>query len=534
MRRVLAISLLVALVFVVPLGCKVKGGEKDEVLARIGGQIVTEKDLDDFIKTLPSDQQDKYNNEEGKKVLLEALINQKILEMAAKEIGMNNDPLVKQRMEYAAMRVLIMEYYNKYINENLWIPEKQLKDYYSNHKEDFVAPEKVKIKCIVKKDKDAAQSVYDRLMKGEKFDVLANNESEDASTRSLGGLLPEFDITGNGATGLAKDTKIQKKAFEMAVGELSEPFQTDYGYVVMMVQEKTPAQQKPFDQVRAEIAKAIVVTDKAVEDYYNQNIDKYKQSEMYEVASCYFTDRAKAESALVDLRAGTKSFMQVAQESDIEDSAKSKGGYFNWLKKGGMISALGKSEEAEQLIWASNVNDCVGPVKGEKGWHIFMIKSYQPEGYKQLTEMHDSIADALYSQYKSEAADRAFADLMDKYNVVNFIQLGDFKNMSAKEIMDSAKNATNPVQAVTAYKALVTLYPKDEHANEAQFLIGFLNAEELQRYDEAEKAFEKLFKDYPDSDFIDDAQWMMDNMREKTPLSSDVQDAVSNAAGLTQ
>jgi peptidyl-prolyl cis-trans isomerase C len=534
MRRVLVASLLLALVFIVPIGCKVKGGEKDEVLARIGGQIVTQKDLDDFIKTLPADQQDKYNTDEGRKVLLEALINQKILEMAAKEIGMNNDPLVKQRMEYAAMRVLIMEYYNKYINENLWIPDNQLKDYYSKHKEDFVAPEKVKIKCIVKKDKDAAQSIYDRLMKGEKFDVLANNESEDASTRSLGGLLPEFDASGNGATGLAKDTNVQKKAFQMAVGELSEPFQTDYGYVIMMVQEKTPAQQKPFDDVRAEIAKAIMVTDEAVENFYNQNIDKYKQSEMYEVASCYFTDRAKADAALAALRAGSKSFMQVAQESDIEDSAKSKGGYSNWLKKGGMISALGKSEEAEKLIWGSNVNDFVGPVKGDKGWHIFMIKNYQPEGYKKLEEVHDSIADALYSQYKSEAADRAFADLMDKYNVVNYIQLGDFKNMTAKEIMEAAKNATNPVQAITAYKALVALYPKDEHANEAQFLIGFLNAEELQRYDEAEKAFEKLFKDYPNSDFIDDAQWMMENMRQKTPISSDLQKAVNDAAGLNQ
>jgi len=449
--------------------------------------------------------------------------------MAAKEIGLQNDPLVKMRMEYAAIRVLIMEYFNRYINENLWIPEAELKEFYQEHKDNYISLEKVTIRVILKTEKADAQDIYQRLMKGEKFEELANNESEDVSTRSLGGLLPQFDITGKDAKGLAKDKDIQKKAFEMEVGEISEPILTDYGFVVMMVDEKVEEQLMPFEEVRAQVARDYAVPEEEIERYYQENMDKYLQTEMYEVVSCYFIDKAKAESALIALANEEKSFAQVVKESDIEDSAKGSGGYFNWLKKGGMLSALGRSEEAEALIWASQVGDYVGAVKGEKGWHIFYIKDHKPEGYKSLEEVYNSIADSLYNDYKTEASDRAFADLTEKFEVVNFLEMGEYRKMTADEIMEVAKNAANPVQAINAYQAVLAMYPESEQADEALFLIGFLNAEELSRFDEAEKSFKELIKKYPQSDFIDDAQWMLENMEAKVPLSQDVEDAVGEA-----
>lgn len=528
MRRVLTISFLLSFLFILPLGCQ-EGEEGDEVLARIGGQIISESDLEEFILTFPPDQQERFKTEEGKKILLEGLINQKILELAAKEVGLQDDPLVKMRMEYAALRVLVGEYFNRYINENMWIPEAQLKDYYEEHKDDYVAPEKVKIRCIVKKEEADSRAIYERLMKGEKFEVIATNESEDVSSRSLAGLLPEFDIDGVGAVGVARDTDIQKKAFEMEVGEISNPIVTDYGFVIIMVDERIPEGQLSFEEVRAEVARALAVSDEDIASYYDQNIDRYKQTEMYEVVSCYFSDKGTALSALEELRAERKSFSQVVEESEIEDSAKVRGGYFNWLKKGGMVSALGRSEEAEALIWAGEVGDYVGPVKGEKGWHIFYIKDYKPSGFMSLDEVYDSISDILYSQYRTEAGDHAFADLMDKYDVVNYMELGEYRTMSAKEIMEVAKNASNPVQAINAYKAVVALYPTDEQADKAQFLIGFLNAEELSRFEDAEEAFKKLLKEYPDSDFVDDARWMLENMGSEAPLSDEVEDAVDEA-----
>ena len=83
MRRVLMISFLLSFLFILPLGCQ-EGEEGDEVLARIGGQVITESDLEEFILTFPPDQQERFKTEEGKKILLEGLVNQKILELAAK------------------------------------------------------------------------------------------------------------------------------------------------------------------------------------------------------------------------------------------------------------------------------------------------------------------------------------------------------------------------------------------------------------------------------------------------------------------
>ena len=48
---------------------------------------------------------------------------------------------------------------------------------------------------------------------------------------------------------------------------------------------------------------------------------------------------------------------------------------------------------------------------------------------------------------------------------------------------------------------------------QSQFMIGFINSEELKNYDEAEKAFRELLRRYPKSELAESAHWMLDHMR---------------------
>lgn len=128
--------------------------------------------------------------------------------------------------------------------------------------ESYDQPEKVKAKHIlIKVDKNAPQEeitkkknlaneIYNKLLKGEDFDVLAKEYSEDENTKENGGDLGE----------VAKGTKGEKwddVVFNLKKGSFSKPFETDEGYEIVYVYEKIPFKKAKFEEVKDEIIKTL-------------------------------------------------------------------------------------------------------------------------------------------------------------------------------------------------------------------------------------------------------------------------------------
>ncbi len=73
-----------------------------------------------------------------------------------------------------------------------------------------------------------------------------------------------------------------------------------------------------------------------------------------------------------------------------------------------------------------------------------------------------------------------------------------------------------PEQKVSELEAFLEKDPPPELATEALFTVGWIHAETLHQYDEARRWFGRLAKQYPQSDWVDEARWMNENM-EKDP-----------------
>lgn len=72
--------------------------------------------------------------------------------------------------------------------------------------------------------------------------------------------------------------------------------------------------------------------------------------------------------------------------------------------------------------------------------------------------------------------------------------------------------------AIASYKSLVSSYPKSTYAPQAQFMVGFIYANELKKIDEAKTAYEKFIKDFPEHEMVKDARWEIEH------LGQDIQD----------
>jgi len=98
------------------------------------------------------------------------------------------------------------------------------------------------------------------------------------------------------------------------------------------------------------------------------------------------------------------------------------------------------------------------------------------------------------------------------------LAIGCQKQASEAELFSIAKKAQESrdyVAAVDAYKNVVAQYPNGDRADEAQFMIGFLYANDIGDTLQARTAYENFLKNYSsasDEGMVLSAKWELANL----------------------
>ena len=93
---------------------------------------------------------------------------------------------------------------------------------------------------------------------------------------------------------------------------------------------------------------------------------------------------------------------------------------------------------------------------------------------------------------------------MDEQNISN-TQSEEALFQSASK----AEQASKFVDAVGYYDTIIKKYPDSPNRDKALFMAGYLKYEALKQNDEAIASFKELMTKYPESDLVDDAEFMM-------------------------
>jgi len=97
---------------------------------------------------------------------------------------------------------------------------------------DLKTNQKIKARHILVATEEEAKAAIERLNKGEKFEDLAKELSIDTASGAKGGDLDYFAYTD-------MVQPFSEKAFSMEIGDVSEPVQSEYGYHIIEVTDKT-------------------------------------------------------------------------------------------------------------------------------------------------------------------------------------------------------------------------------------------------------------------------------------------------------
>lgn len=229
----------------------------DRVVLSVGDVKLTAAQFDMLVDSLP----DQYRNVArgaGRKQFGDNLVRLLVLAQEGKRRKLDEGPGYQLQTMFQMANVLANMTYQQ-ITKETKLDEADVRKYYADHKAEFEqvsarhilirmqgsrVPVKPGQKDLTPEEALAkAEELEKRIKAGEDFAKLAAAESDDTGSAGKGGdlgffrhgqMVPSFD----------------QAAFSMAVGQVSEPVRSDFGYHIIKVDAA-----KSFDDVKAEVEK---------------------------------------------------------------------------------------------------------------------------------------------------------------------------------------------------------------------------------------------------------------------------------------
>jgi peptidyl-prolyl cis-trans isomerase D len=256
------------------------------------------------------------------------------------------------------------------------VPSRQVEQYYNDNIDMYTTPEQVRASHILFKTdgkddaavKAKAEEVLKEARAGADFAELAKKYSQDEETAKNGGdldyfargrMVPEFD----------------QVVFAMQPGQISDLVKTQYGYHIIKLIDKKPAQVKPLSEVRQQIV------DQLTWERAQATADELADKLSKEIASPSDLDKVARQNGL-----------------KVEESG--------FVTRDEPIMALGGSPQLTAVIFTLKEGQVTPPLQTQRGWAFLTLSGTEAPRMPKLDEVRDKVSEDLVKQKIIAMADQ--------------------------------------------------------------------------------------------------------------------------------
>lgn len=238
-------------------------------IAAVNGQNITRSDFDHRLESSPAARQtltqlvqqdliDQYAKN-NKVDVSQADVDAKEKDIKSKyppgqfEQILRQQGLTEQDVQQILRQQIVLE---KAVAPQVHVTDADVKAFFDKNHAQFDKPEQVHARHILVADLKTANEVEAKLKGGAKFEDLAKQYSTDPSSKDKGGDLGYF---GRGQM----VPQFQDAAFGAKVGSTTAPVKSPFGYHIIQVLDKKPAQKANFAAVKEQIRAQLVQQQQA-------------------------------------------------------------------------------------------------------------------------------------------------------------------------------------------------------------------------------------------------------------------------------
>jgi peptidyl-prolyl cis-trans isomerase C len=236
-------------------GCRARG-TADAAILTLGDQVVRRSEFERHVSAFEQ-QGGAPLDPKVRAALLERFLEERVVVLEAKARRLVPSPSTAEQDEAAARKLL-----TDVGLTGVEVRDEEVAAYYEAHRGELETPETVSLRQILVPTLNEARDVRRRLQKDPRsFPVLARTVSRGPEA-SAGGVMGRFS-RGQ----LPPD--LERAAFALAPGKISEPVQTPYGYHVLRLDEKQASRQPTLEESRNEIQSRLraVKSDEKIQQF---------------------------------------------------------------------------------------------------------------------------------------------------------------------------------------------------------------------------------------------------------------------------
>lgn len=320
------LRLFITPVLIIILTCAAAEAEVvDRIAAVVNDDIITVAELDSAFATYTRSIEAGYKGadkeaylRQAREAFLQQMINQMLIEQEAKKAGTGmanikdeevmeviSDMVAKNKMtleDYTRKlaaeghtlesakkeiknQMLRMRLLRREVQSKIIVTNEEIGEYYDKHRQDYEGKEAARLKQIflpapadrpaAEKEKAGAlaRQLRNRILQGESFDAIAAQYSKGPAAAQGG----DIGFVEKGVIMPA----VEKAAFSLSVGQLSDVIETDIGYHIIVVTDKRGAGLKPIAVVRDEIKTKI--EDEKISRKYEEWITDLRRKSFIDV-----------------------------------------------------------------------------------------------------------------------------------------------------------------------------------------------------------------------------------------------------------
>jgi len=237
------------LVAAVVLGFGLTGCGND--VGSVGGRGISKEEFNTYLKFKRIPEGDAKQRE----LVLNEYLEREALSTAIEKEGFLDEKAIQMELNEFKKEMLISRYFEKYLKDK--VSDEAVQNYYNTHAAQYEERRVHVAHILIRTNsamKDAerkakltsAQQAYSLIKSGKDFAETAKKFTEDKISAQKGG---DLGWLKQGVV----DPNFSKRIFELQAGEVSEPFESAFGFHIVKVLEAPTLVKQPFNAVAGDI-----------------------------------------------------------------------------------------------------------------------------------------------------------------------------------------------------------------------------------------------------------------------------------------
>jgi len=253
-------------------------------------------------------------------------------------------------------------------------------------------------------------------------------------------------------------------------------------------------------------------SEEEIQEYFKLNRAKYEVMGRVQLRHIECLTREDADAAYQRLQSNAikDDFAHVATDYSVNETTRETEGMLGWVNEGSYVPFIPDAVEFTGI--AFNLPRGINPaVKVGDRWHVIEVEAKEADRPMTFQEARDTVKEHMRAGWQDQVTASWLDDARERESVSFHGRFAPGGGLSVEQIFARGMLVPDHSQKYDLFMMIADEFPESDRADDALFWAAQAAMDAWQDRVLAVNLLVQLTTNYPDSEFIEDARYIVDN-----------------------